>query len=117
MWVLAREFDAAIAALETAESLNPDDGKPAKVMGQLYLHWEQYQFAREALDRAAAVYASTEPEETHAEVNYLLAIAHINLKQYNAALVALDRMAGDSAYDTRGAALERFIANRREMSR
>jgi tetratricopeptide (TPR) repeat protein len=117
MWVLAREFDAAIASLEVAETMNPDDGKPAMVMGQLYLHWEQYQSASQALDRAAAVYALAEPEETHAQVNYLLAIAHINLKQYDAALVALDRLAGDKAYDKRGAALERFIANRQEMSR
>ncbi len=117
MWVLAREFDAAVAALGQAEALSPEDGKPALVMGQLYLHWEKYQSASEALDRAAAVYASAEPEESHGEVNYLLAIAHINLKQYDAALVALDRLANDEAYTARGAALERFIANRRQLLR
>ena len=117
MWVLAREFDAAVAALEQAEALSPEDGKPAFVMGQLYLHWEQYQSASQALGRAAAVYASAEPEESHGEVNYLLAIAHINLKQYDAALVALDRLANDEAYTARGDALERFIANRRQLLR
>ena len=113
MWVLAREFDAAVAALKQAEMLSPEDGKPALVMGQLYLHWEQYQPASQALGRAAAIYASVAPEESHAEVNYLLAIAHINLKQYDEALVALDRLNMDDAYSARGAALERFIANRR----
>lgn len=115
MWVLAREFDNAVAALEQAETLTPEDGKPALVMGQLYLHWEQYESASQALDRAAAVYASAAPEESHGEVNYLLAIAHINLKQYDAALVVLDRLANIEAYTARGAALERFIANRRQL--
>ena len=111
MWVLAREFDPAVAALQEAEQRGTGDGKPALLLGQLYLHWERYEEASLALERAVTGYAPT--EAVPAQVYYLLAIAHINLEQYTPALDAVYNLADDEDYAARGAGLERFIANRR----
>ncbi len=107
MWVLAREFDAAIAAFERAEQIDPENGKAAWIMGQMYLHWERYTEAARALTRAATLYGEAAP----AQVHYLLAIAHINLKDYAAAQLALRLLADDSAYAERGKALRIYIEN------
>lgn len=107
MWVLAREFDAAIGAFERAEQIEPDDGKAAWIMGQMYLHWERYQEAAQSLVRAALLYG----EQAPAQVHYLLAIAHINLKDYDAARTALRLLVEDDQYADRGAALNRYIDN------
>ncbi|MGI9324060.1 MAG: tetratricopeptide repeat protein [Pseudomonadales bacterium] len=105
MWLLAREFNQAIAALTKAQSLNPENGKPAFMMGQLHLHWEQYPPATKALERAALAYG----EQAPAELYYLLAIAHINQKAFEQAQNALARLEGYPHYERRGAALTKHI--------
>ncbi len=108
MWVLAREFDAATEALENVQGELPDDGKPSLILGQLHLHWERYAEAGAALNRATEVYG----EDTPAQIYYLLAITHINLKQYDQARRVLVRLEADEEYADKGAQLERFIASR-----
>ena len=107
MWLLAREFDAAIAAFERAEEIDPHDGKAAWIMGQMYLHWERYADAATTLSRAALLYG----EEAPGQVHYLLAISFINLKDYPAARRALRMLGEEGAYAAKGAALERYIDN------
>ena len=105
MWVLAREFDAAIAALRRAERLDPENGKAAMIMGQMYLHWEQYDEAAETLGRAARLYGEEAPPEVH----YLLAVALINLEEYGTARRTLRMLDEKSRYYTKAAALQKFI--------
>ncbi len=107
MWLLAREFDAAIAAFERAEQIDPSDGKAAWIMGQMYLHWERYAEAAATLSRAALLYGEQAPGQVH----YLLAISYINLKDYAAARRALRMLGEDRTYAAKGAALERYIDN------
>ncbi len=105
IWLLAREFDQAIATLEKAQELDPENGKPAFITGQLHLHWEQYPSATAALQRAAVAYGERAP----AELYYLLAIAHINQKAFDQAQTALARLTGDAEYERRGVALAKHI--------
>jgi len=112
MWVLAREFDQAIAAFQRAEQIDPNDGKAAWIMGQMYLHWERYPEAAQTLARAALLFG----EDAPAQVHYLLAIAHINLRDFDAARAALRLLADDAVYAERGAALRRYIENVTEPS-
>ena len=64
--------------------------------------------AEQALQRATEVYG----EDTPAQIYYLLAITHINLKDYAEARAALVRLEADEEYASKGTQLERFIANR-----
>ncbi len=108
MWILAREFDAAVAALQAVQPRLPDDGKPSLILGQLYLHWERYAEAQSALEQAIRTFG----ENTPAQVYYLLAITHINLDAYDDAREVLPFLASDREYSAKGAQLERFIASR-----
>lgn len=108
MWLLARDTDAALPALQEAQALMPDDGKASMILGQVHLHWERYEQARDALQLAVNAYG----EETPAEVYYLLAICHINLKQHQAARRALVFLDGDAEYANKAAQLSRFITSR-----
>ena len=74
----------------------------------MHLHWERYEQARVALQQAINAYG----EDTPAEAHYLLAICHINLKQYQAARRALVFIEDDEDYAGKSAQLTRFIAGR-----
>lgn len=104
LWIVAREFDAAIAALETA-SLIATDGEPQTVMGQLYLQRERFEPARESLTAAAAAYAEQAPPLVY----YLLAVAHLNAGDPAAAEIAIGEFSDDPEYSARAVSLRNYI--------
>ena len=107
MWVLARELDLAIDGFEAASAIQ-DSGEPALKMGQLYMQWEKYQEARDALTASIQAYG----EDTPPQVHYLLAVAEINLGNLEAASNALIRLEDDDSYSERAENLIRYIQNR-----
>lgn len=106
MWILARELDLAIEAFEAASAIQ-DSGEPAFKMGQLYMQWEKYQEARDALTASIRAYGEDTPPQAH----YLLAVAEINLGNLEAASNALIRLEDDDAYSERAENLIRYIQN------
>lgn len=104
LWVLARELDLAIEAFEAASKIE-ESGEPAMKMGQLYLQWEKYQEARDALTASIRAYGEDAPPQAH----YLLAVTEINLGNLDAASNALIRLEDDDAYSERVENLIRYI--------
>ena len=106
LWMLAREFDLAIAAFSSAQEL-AENGEPAMMMGQLYAQRELYEPARLALTASVAAYG----EETPPQVHYLLAIVEINLGNLDAANAAVTQLIDHEDYRDRGENLAAFIRN------
>ena len=104
LWIFARELDQAIEALARAAPL-AEDGEPALMLGQLYLHWERYPEAVTALDRAVLDYG----EEVPPNAFYLLAIAATNLDRPEKARLALMRIEEDERYGERARNLIRTL--------
>lgn len=104
LWIVAREFDAAIAALQAA-SLIAEDGEPLMVMGQLYLQRERFEPAREALIAASAAYA----EQATPLVYYLLAVAQLNAGDLAAAELTIEEFSQDPEFSRRAASLRDYI--------
>jgi len=104
LWIVAREFDAAIAALQSA-SLIATDGEPQMVMGQLYLQRERYEPAQEALTAATTAYAEQAPPLVY----YLLAVAQLNAGDLAAAEIAIQVFSEDPEFSRRAASLRDYI--------
>lgn len=104
LWMLAREFDHAVAAFHAAQAL-ADHGEPAMLIGQLHAQREEYGLAREALGMAVAAYGEEAPPQLH----YLLAVIEINLGNLQAASASVARLAADEKYRERGENLAVFI--------
>ena len=73
----------------------------------MFLHWEQYEKAAAALGRAVSRYGESAPAQSH----YLLAVALINLGEYNSAQHSLLLLSEDAEYAGKSAALQRYIDN------
>ena len=108
MWILAREFEAAMDALRGA-AVNAPDGEPYLLMAQLFLQREQYAESRVALRDALAAYG----EQAPSRVYYLLAIAELNLEALDAAEVAINALEADPEFVKRARNLRRSLAARR----
>jgi tetratricopeptide (TPR) repeat protein len=106
MRMLAREQAAAIAAFERAAAIG-EDGEAQLMIAQLHVLREAYGPAREALHRALRAY---DEGATPSRGWYLLAVVEIHLDDLDAARVALERLAGDPAYEERGRRLAEHIA-------
>ena len=104
LWIVAREFEQSVVALEAA-SLIADDGEPQMVMGQLYLQRERFDEARQALAAAVAAYS----EEAPALSYYLLAVAELNAGDINAAEAAITAFETDPDYGRRAQPLRDYI--------
>ena len=104
LWIVARELDAAIAALQAA-SLIATDGEPHMVMGQLYLQRERYEPAQEALTAATTAYAEQAPPLVY----YLLAVAQLNAGDLAAAEIAIQAFSEDPEFSRRAASLRDYI--------
>ncbi len=104
LWIVAREFDAAITTLQAA-SRNAADGEPLTVMGQLYLQRERYDAACKALNAAVAAYA----EQAPALVYYLLAVAELNAGDPAAAEIAIAEFAEDPEFSQRARSLQNYV--------
>ena len=107
MWILARDFEAAIDALRDA-AFNSPDGEPYLLMAQLYVQREQYGESRVALRDALAAYG----EQAPSKVYYLLAIAELNLDALDAAEVAINALESDPEFAQRAVNLRRSLAAR-----
>lgn len=106
MWMLARELETAVASFQRAAELE-ESGEPGLKIAQLYLQWERYADAREALLQAIEAYG----ESTPSQVNYLLAITEINLGNLQQASDVLMRLRDDPDYAERAQRLDDFIVN------
>jgi tetratricopeptide (TPR) repeat protein len=104
LWIVAREFEQAVATLEAA-SLIADDGEPQMVIGQLYLQRERFDDARQALAAAVVAYS----EEAPALSYYLLAVAEINAGDITAAEAAITAFETDPDYGRRAQPLRDYI--------
>jgi len=113
--ILAREFDRAIGALETAATVAAEDaagaptGEPWLMIGQLRLQREQYEEAATALERAVRAYGEDAPPLLH----YLLAVTAINLGRLDAAEAAIRAFADDPDMGPRAAPLSAYLKSRR----
>jgi tetratricopeptide (TPR) repeat protein len=79
-WLMAKEFDAAIQALETASQLD-DRGRLYEKLGQIYVEQEQWKPAISALTQAINKGGLNDSGEAH----FLLAICYYELHQYQSA--------------------------------
>jgi tetratricopeptide (TPR) repeat protein len=104
LWIVAREFEQAVATLEAA-SLIADDGEPQMVIGQLYLQRERFDDARQALAAAVVAYS----EEAPALSYYLLAVAELNAGDITAAEAAITAFETDPDYGRRAQPLRDYI--------
>ena len=104
MWMMARELETAVASFRRAAEIEIN-GEPYLKIAQLYLQWERYQEARDALLQATRAYG----ESTPAQVNYLLAVTEINLGNLQQASDAIDRLRDDPEYAERAQRLDDFI--------
>jgi len=106
MWMLARELETAVASFQRAAEIQ-ENGEPGLKIAQLYLQWERYEEARDALLQAISAYG----ESTPSQVNYLLAITEINLGNLQAASDVLMRLRDDPEYAERAQRLDDFVTN------
>lgn len=109
LWILAREFDAAVTTL-TAASAMQHDGEAETLLGQLYLQREDYVQAARHLDAALAASGDRPPPR----LIYLQAVVALNKGDDAEAERALDRIADDKAFAERAARLQRYIDSRRQ---
>ncbi len=108
--LLARNFEAAITALENAAALSAD-GEPQMLMGQLYLQRELYEEAGVSLGEASGAYGENAPALLH----YLLAITHLNLGELDAAERAIFAFQDDDTLGARAAPLQAYLQNERRQ--
>jgi tetratricopeptide (TPR) repeat protein len=108
LWIMAREFDAAVATLKTASAMQPT-GEAETLLGQLYLQREDYSAADRHLNAALAAYG----DETPPRLIYLKAVVSLNRGDDEAATRALKRISSDEAFAQRAARLQRYIDSRR----
>ena len=92
-WLLAREFERAVATLEVAGSLT-SQAEPFVTLGQLYMHWEQYENALRVLDIAVDRGVS----DGEGQLYYLLGLAAYNLTEFGRARAALEQASTDASY-------------------
>ncbi len=104
MWILAREFDRAVAELRRAATMEQDP-EPGLMLAQLYLQREEYAEARTALQGVLEL----APEEDLDQAYYLLAVAEINLGNLQEASDALLRIQSESDYAARADPLNQYI--------
>lgn len=104
MWMLARELDSAVAAFQRAATIETS-GEPGLKIAQLYLQWERYQEAREALLQSISAFG----ESTPSQATYLLAVTEINLGNLQQASDVLMRLKDDPEYTERAERLDAFI--------
>jgi tetratricopeptide (TPR) repeat protein len=109
LWIMAREFDAAVGTLKSASAMQ-DDGEAQTLLGQLYLQREDYPQADRHLDAALAAYG----EEPPPRLIYLKAVVALNRGDDEAASRALKRISDDQAFAQRAARLQRYIDSRRQ---
>jgi tetratricopeptide (TPR) repeat protein len=110
MWILARDFDAALDALRNA-ARNARDGEPYVLMAQLFLQREQYPESRIALRDALAAYG----EQAPSQIYYLLAITELNLDELEAAEAAITALESDPEFARRARNLRRSLAARQAL--
>jgi len=108
LWMLARELELAVSAFTAAAAIAPGS-EPYLKTAQLYLQWERYDEAREALLRAAAAAG----ESTPGQVTYLLAITEINLGNLSAASELVMRLQREPEFSERADRLSQYLANAR----
>ncbi len=106
MWMLARELELAVDAFAVAADMEKTS-EPHLKTAQLYLQWERYEEAREALLQAA----SSAGESTPSQISYLLAITEINLGNLQSASDLLMRLGDDPEYAARVRRLDAYIVN------
>jgi len=106
MWMLARELETAVASFQRAAEIE-DNGEPHLKIAQLYLQWERYEEARDALLQSISAYG----ESTPAQVNYLLAVTEINLGNLQEASDVIMRLRDDPDYAERAQRLDTFVTN------
>ncbi|MBT8145821.1 MAG: tetratricopeptide repeat protein [Gammaproteobacteria bacterium] len=106
MWMLARELETAVVSFQRAAEIEKS-GEPGLKIAQLYLQWERYEEARDALREAIAAYGESAPSQA----NYLLAITEINLGNLQEASDVLMRLRDDPEYAERAQRLDDFVAN------
>ena len=106
MWVLARELERAVESFELAATIE-EKGEPALKIAQLYLQWERYEEAREALLQSADAYGESVP----GQLNYLLAVTEINLGNLQSASDVIMRLRDDPDYAERAERLDQYVIN------
>ncbi len=79
-WLMAKEFDLAVEALETASQLN-DKGSLYEQLGQIYVEQEKWQLAINALTQAISKGGLKDPGAAH----FLLAVCYYELNQFSSA--------------------------------
>ncbi|MDH3643496.1 MAG: tetratricopeptide repeat protein [Gammaproteobacteria bacterium] len=107
LWILAREFDAAVDVLGQAAEVG-EDGEALLMLGHLYLQRENYPRASISLNAAISAYG----EQTPPQAFYLLAVVAINLEDFDAAQRALVRLDDDAKFAPRAARLQRYLQSR-----
>lgn len=107
LWILAREFDAAVDVLGQAAEVG-EDGEALLMLGHLYLQRENYPRAFTSLDAAISAYG----EQTPPQAFYLLAVVSINLEDFDAAQRALVRLDDDAKFAPRAARLRQYLETR-----
>jgi predicted Zn-dependent protease len=110
--IRAREFDAAVRALETAAA-GAEDGEPWLMIGQLQLQREQYRPAEAALARALIGYGEDAPALLH----YLRAVTAINLDELETAAAAIRAFEDDPDMGSRAPALKTYLRSRQAAAR
>jgi predicted Zn-dependent protease len=105
LWMMAREFDAAIGAFQEAAMSSDSNGEPGMMMAQLYLQREDYENARVALTDAIQRWGEATPSQAW----YLLAVVELNRDDHQAAARALERLQDDSSYRERVQRLEAYL--------
>lgn len=106
MWMLARELETSVASFQRAAEIQKS-GEPDLKIAQLYLQWERYEEARDALLQAINAYG----ESTPSQATYLLAITEINLGNLQEASDVLMRLRDDPEYAERAQRLDDFVVN------
>jgi tetratricopeptide (TPR) repeat protein len=104
LWMLAREFELAVAAFEVAQT-RAGHGEPAMMIGQLYVQREEYQQARQALLTSVRAYGEDAPPQAY----YLLAVVEINLGNLEAAERVVGQLAAYDDYRRQSENLSSYI--------
>lgn len=110
--IRAREFEAAVDALEMAAA-SAEDGEPWLMIGQLQLQREQYGPAQATLARALTGYGEDAPALLH----YLRAVTAINLGHLETADAAIRAFENDPEMGSRAPALRTYLRGRQAAAR